>query len=167
VLFFGIGTVTLNLNTADGTASDSGNVPALLLDMTGNANLVGRGADQSLGSVPVRVRSNSGVITLLVNTTGNLANGSGASADTIPWSEILSSTGSSTGGGVPVPDVSTGTSVNITPATGKVTDATAVWTFKFDNAATYAPGIYGGTGPSDASQPGTNNGRVTYTATVL
>jgi hypothetical protein len=123
--------------------------------------LIGAGADQACtggnvggGVSDVTVRSNAGPINIVASTTGDLSNGT----DTMPFSEILTS--SSDGANFPAPVLtSPGSSpaVNVAVTSGaNVTNRTAQWTYTFNNSALYASGTYGGVN--------TNNGRVTYTA---
>jgi hypothetical protein len=103
----------------------------------------------------VRVRGNNGQISLTAATTGALTNAA-TPADTIPWTQITS-TSSLPGLPSPViPATGTGTGVNVTPTSGtKITSSAATWTFQYANAAIVPAGVYG-----------TTNGRVTYTASM-
>ena len=50
------------------------------------------------------------------------------------------------------------TTVTLTPASGKVINRDAKWTYTYANTSVAAPGTYGGVN--------TNNSRVTYTASM-
>jgi hypothetical protein len=125
----------------------------------GNASAVaGTGGDLAGGAVTAQVRGNNGTITLLATTLGALSNGSG---DSIPYSQIITTPTTLTSTTVlAAPTLADGASapVTITPASGKVVDRDARWTFSYANSAVVAPGTYGGVD--------TNNGRVTYTASM-
>ena len=112
----------------------------------------------SAASIPVRVVGNNGVVALTVTTAGALSNSAG---DTISFATI---TGSSDAAALPHPgpfvDGGTSTSANVTVTAGKITDRTANWSYTYSNTAVVPAGTYGGTG-------GTNNSRVTYTASML
>ena len=62
-----------------------------------------------------------------------------------------------TGGGVPHPAPNFDGST-LVPVAGSITNSTANWGFEFANTAVLAAGSYGGVN--------TNNGRVTYTASM-
>ncbi|GHA87735.1 hypothetical protein GCM10007067_27210 [Lysobacter bugurensis] len=157
VLFLQVGTGT---NKADNTAVDliqfAPSAAAL-----GTGAVAGTGGDLGNGSVTAKVRGNNGAIQLTATTAGTgLSNGDG---DFIPFSEIdTASTPMASGGSaLPAPELVNGASapVTLTPASGKVVDLEARWTFSFANSAIYAPGTYGGAGT-------TNGGRVVYTAVM-
>jgi len=88
-----------------------------------------------------------------------LSNGAG---DTIPYSQIITTPTallSTTVLAAPVLANGASAPVAINPATGtKVIDRDARWTYSYANNAVVAPGTYGGVN--------TNNGRVTYTASM-
>lgn len=119
--------------------------------------------DLANGAVTALLRSNAGTVTLTANTLGALGNGSG---DTIPWSEIgiANSNLVTPAFANTFPHLAalpaTGASANFAPAAvAKVTNVGSTWTFSYKNTNTVPAGTYGGVG--------VNNGRVTYTATVL
>lgn len=123
--------------------------------------LIGAGADQACaggnvggGVSDVNVRSNAGPINIVATNTGDLSNG----VDTMPWSEILTS--SSDAVNFPAPVLTSGgpsPAVNVAVSSGaNVTNRNVQWTYTFNNSALYASGTYGGVN--------VNNGRVTYTA---
>ncbi len=118
----------------------------------GDNNPVGR---TNGGAVPVRVLGNNGAITLAVSNTGDLSNGAG---DSIPWTSIGVSSAPVSGGGVPHPAASFSGSTVLPTTAGKITSSEAQWTFSYLNNIVPAAGSYGGVN--------TNNGRVTYTASM-
>lgn len=147
--------------TANGTIN--------LIDFTVPAANIGDGVaiaataasgDLGTGAVTARIVSNGGDVTFTSTTVGALNNG--AAADTIPYSEIGIATAVLTSAtALPHPAfVATGgtTSTTVTAA-AKVVNRDARWTFTYKNTGVVAPGTYGGVN--------TNNGRVTYTASVL
>lgn len=107
------------------------------------------------GAVPVRVLGNNGAITLAVTNTGDLSNGAG---DSIPWTSIGVTSAPVSGGGVPHPAASFSGSTVLPTTAGKITSSEAQWTFSYLNNIVPAAGNYGGVN--------TNNGRVTYTASM-
>lgn len=114
--------------------------------------------DLGNGAVTARVIGNNGTITLTSTTAGALGNGSG---DSISYAAIATSVASLTSPtALAHPTLGDGTtnSVTLTPSSGKVIDRDARWTYSYTNTAIVAPGTYGGVN--------TNNGRVTYTATM-
>ncbi|MGH8076509.1 MAG: hypothetical protein ACREPE_04185 [Lysobacter sp.] len=126
----------------------------------GDSSVVaGVGGDLGGGAVTAQVRGNNGTITLVANTAGALSNGAG---DTIPYSQIITTpTALNSALVLGAPTLANGASapVTVTPAAGtKVIDRDARWTFTYANSAVVAPGTYGGVN--------TNNGRVTYTASM-
>lgn len=144
VLMLQVGTVGTN------------NVDTVTFDYTTNGAGVGTtvAAAAITGNVvPVRVKGNSGPVTLTATTTGPLTN---ATAETIPWTEITSV---SSDAGLPspvIPNTGVGAGVAVTVTAGtKVTDRTANWTFAYANNNLVSAGTYGVT-----------NGRVTYTASA-
>ena len=116
--------------------------------------VAGVGGDLGGGVVTAIVRGNGGNVTLAASTLGALQNG----ANTIDWTEITTATS------VPAltpPALANGASVSTTvsAAANGVVNQTAAWTYTYDNTDVVAAGSYGGVG--------VNNGRVTYTASVL
>ncbi|MDP3809749.1 MAG: hypothetical protein U1B84_31190 [Variovorax sp.] len=145
VLFLAVGTGSA------GTV-DNATIDTLTFDYTGNPGDVGSGTASAGQAVNVRVRGNNGQVVLTAATTGALTN---ATADTIPWSQITSTSNLPALPSPALPLTGTGAGSNVTLNAGKITDRTAVWTFAYANSAVVAPGTYG-----------TTNGRVTYTATM-
>lgn len=137
-----------------------------LIDITvpgasvGNGTAVAASAlsgDLGNGTVTARLIGNNGTITFTSTTLGALSNGAG---DTISYSQISTSVATNTSAtALPHPtltDGGTGT-VTLTPP-AKVINQDAKWTFSYLNSATVPAGTYGGVN--------TNNGRVTYTASM-
>lgn len=151
VLYFAVG-------TGNGTLVDNSTVDDVTFDYTGNAADVGLGplspASTITGAtVTVRALGNNGVITVTSTNAGALQNATG---DTIPWSQI---TAVSDVLGFPTPAPS-GAAVPLAITSGtKITNSTASWTYSYTNSNVVAPGTYGST-------DGTQNGRVTYTASM-
>ena len=142
---------TVNLITFQPTAAQLGNGTAV-------AATAGSG-DLLNGAVTAAVVSNSGNVTLVAGAAGALNNGS---TDTINWSEITTTAAtlnSATALPAPVLTNTTSTSIVLTAPASKVIKQDAKWTYAYANNNIPAAGTYGGTG-------GTNNGRITYTATM-
>lgn len=120
--------------------------------------VAGTGGDLTAGVETAAVVSNSGNVTLNATATGALSNGAG---DTIPFSQITTTAATLTSGtALPAPVLTNATSANVVltaPAT-KVIVQDAKWTFAYANTSFVPTGTYGGVN--------TNNGRVTYTATM-
>jgi len=115
------------------------------------------------GAVTALLRSNAGVVTLTANTLGAISNGAG---DTIPWSEIAIASSAlvtpAFANTLPHPLALplTGASTPFAPAPiARITNVGSTWTFSYRNTATVPAGVYGGVA--------LNQGRVTYTASVL
>lgn len=127
-------------------------------DLGNGAEVVGTGGDLGSGAVTAKVIGNNGTITLTANTGGALTNADG---DTIPYSQIIttpSALNSATVLDAPVLANGASAPVSVAPASGKVVVRDARWTYTYANTAIVAPGTYGGVN--------TNNGRVTYTASM-
>lgn len=164
VLFLRVGTGGLYGAAANATID--------LIDFTVPANSLGNGVAQNAtagsgdlgnGAVTALLRSNAGTVTLTANTVGALGNGAG---DTIPWSEIAIANSNlvTPAFANTFPHLAAlpaaGASANFAPAAvAKVTNVGSTWTFTYRNTNTVPAGTYGGVG--------VNNGRVTYTASVL
>jgi hypothetical protein len=114
--------------------------------------------DLGNGVVTAQVIGNNGTVTFTSTTLGALGNGSG---DTISYGQIATAAAANTSATVlahpTLADAAT-TTVTLTPASGKVINRDAKWTYTYANAAVVAPGTYGGIN--------TNNSRVTYTASM-
>jgi hypothetical protein len=155
VIYLRVGTGT-NL-AANGTID--------LIDFTVPAASLGNGTaiaataasgDLTNGAVTARVIGNNGTVTFTSTTTGALSNGT----DTISYGQISAAVATLTSAtALPHPALVDGatTTVSLTPV-GKVVNQDAKWTFTYLNAAVVAAGTYGGIN--------TNNGRVTYTASM-
>lgn len=151
-----------------GTGADYVTNPAInLITFTVPAANVGDGGaiaatagsgDLGNGTVTAKVIGNNGNITFTSTTLGALGNGSG---DTISYGQINTSVAALTSTvALPHPTLADGatTTLTLTPATGKVVNRDARWTYTYANSAIVAPGTYGGVN--------VNNGRVTYTASM-
>ncbi len=116
--------------------------------------IAGTGGDLTGGQVTAIVQANSnGTVSLTATATGALSDGAG---DTINYSQI---TTASNNPSFLAPVLTNGLSVPITLApVGKLVNQAAVWTYTYSNSAVVPAGNYGGIN--------TNNGRVTYTASV-
>lgn len=114
----------------------------------------GAGGDLGGGAVTASVRGNGGDVTLAAVTAGAISNG----ASTISWSEITTATSNAL---LTPPALLDGPAVSTTvsAAANGVANQTATWTYTYDNSAVVPAGTYGGVA--------VNNGRVTYTASVL
>jgi|APFre7841882630_1041343.scaffolds.fasta_scaffold11610_3 hypothetical protein len=155
ILFLQVGTGTLYAN----------NVAVDLIDFVVPAASIGNGTPVAAtagsgnlgnGTVTAIVRGNGGNIGLTSVATGALSNG----ADSINFSEITTTAAALTTGTILTPPtLANGTSGSVTlTAVGKVVNQDAQWTYKYANSAIVPSGTYGGVN--------TNNGRVTYTATL-
>jgi hypothetical protein len=157
VLFLQVGTGT-NM-AANATINQIAfSVPAANLgDSTVISATAGSG-DLGNGQVSAKVVGNNGTITFTSTTLGALGNGSG---DTISYADIATAVASNTSvtplAHPALADAST-TTVTLTPASGKVINRDAKWTYTYANTTVAAPGTYGGVN--------TNNSRVTYTASM-
>jgi len=149
VLFLQVGTAGAGVDVIDFTVTAAN---------MGTGPLAGTGGDLGAGAVTARVRGNNGAINLTATTVGALSNGSG---DTLSFSQIGTTSVMSAGfSALPAPvlvDGATSAAVPL-PATAKVVNAGATWTYSYLNAAAVAPGVYGGANA--------NNSRVTYTAVM-
>ncbi len=155
VIYLRVGTGT---NMATNGAID-------LIDFVVPAASVGNGTavaataasgDLANGVVTARVIGNNGTVTFTSTTTGALSNGT----DTISYAQISAAAATLTSAtALPHPTLADGatTTVTLTPV-GKIVNQDAKWTFSYLNANVVAAGTYGGVN--------TNNGRVTYTASM-
>ena len=154
-LFLRVGTGALNTTNA---AIDliTFTVPAANV---GNGTAVaGTGGDLTGGVVTAQVIGNNGTITFTSTTGGPLGNGAG---DTISYGQIATAVTTLTSAtSLAHPTLADGatTTITLTPASGKVINRDAKWTYSYLNAAVVPPGTYGGVN--------TNNSRVTYTASM-
>jgi hypothetical protein len=158
VVYLRVGT---GANLADDTTVNliDFTVPAANLgDSTAVAAAAASG-DLGSGAVTARVIGNNGTITFTSTTLGALGNGAG---DTISYNQISTAAAVLTSAAaLPAPalaDAAT-TSTTLTPNVGaKVVNRDARWTYTYLNQTVAAAGTYGGVN--------TNNGRVTYTASM-
>lgn len=154
VLFLQVGTG--NVNAANPTI-DLIDFVVPAANVGDGTPIAGVGGDVGGGSVTAWVKGNNGDVTLTSTTTGALSNGAG---DTISFNQI-DVTQNSLNTGTPLAHpgfVDGGTMSVVVPASGKTVDRDAVWSFAYMNTAARPAGTYGGVN--------TNNGRVTYTATM-
>jgi hypothetical protein len=157
VLFLQVGTGT-NM-AANATINQIAfTVPgANLGDSTVIAATAGSG-DLGSGTVTAKVIGNNGTITFTSTTAGALGNGAG---DTISYAQIATAVATLTSATAlahpALADAAT-TTVTLTPASGKVINRDAKWTYTYLNQNVVAPGTYGGVN--------TNNSRVTYSASM-
>ncbi len=155
VLFLAVG------SGATGTAlTANGVIDQVTFDYTTNSGAVGSGAAAAVitgNVVPVRVVGNNGIVALTATTTGALTNG--IATEVIPWSEItVVSDQAATLPSPVIPLTGLGAGSNVTVSSGtKVTNRTANWTYSYANSAVLPAGTYGTV---------TNNGRITYTASM-
>lgn len=158
VLFLQVGTGTanatnaaVNLITFNVAAADVGSgTPVAATAASG---------DLGNGVVTARVLGNNGTVTLTSATPGALNNG--VAGDTISYSQISTTAATLTSAtALPAPALADGatTTLTIAPATGKLVNRDARWTYSYLNGNVAAPGTYGGINA--------NNGRVTYTASM-
>jgi hypothetical protein len=138
-----------------------------LIDFAPAAGALGNGTavaatagsgDLGTGAVTARVIGNNGTITFTSQTAGALSNGVG---DSISYSQIATAVAALTSA-TPLahPALADGatTTQTLAPASGKVVNRDARWTYTYANTNVVAAGTYGGVN--------TNNGRVTYTASM-
>jgi hypothetical protein len=138
-----------------------------LIDFAPAAGVLGNGTavaatagsgDLGNGAVTARVIGNNGTITFTSTTAGALNNGAG---DTISYSQITATVAALTSATPLVhPTLADGatSTQTLTPAAGRVVNRDARWTYTYANTNVAAAGTYGGVN--------TNNGRVTYTASM-
>jgi hypothetical protein len=157
VLFLQVGTGTAN--AANATINQIAfTVPAVNVGDASVINASAASGDLGNGQVTARVIGNNGTVTFTSTTAGALGNGAG---DTISYAQIAATVLPNTSAvALAHPTLVDGatTTVTLTPASGKVMNRDAKWTFTYLNSAVVAPGTYGGTN--------VNNSRVTYTASM-
>lgn len=158
ILFLQVGTGT-NMAT-NGTIN--------LIDFTvpaanvGDSSVIAASAgagDLGNGVVTAKLIGNAGTISLSSATLGTLNNG--AAGDTISYGQInTAATTLASATPLPAPALADGatTTVSVAPASGKVVNQDAKWTYTYKNQNVVAPGTYGGVN--------VQNGRVTYTASM-
>jgi hypothetical protein len=157
VLFLQVGTGTSMANNGAFSLIDFTVPAANVGDNSVIAATAGSG-DLGSGAVTARVLGNGGDVTLTSTTAGPLGNGAG---DTLSFAQIATAaTTLVSTTALAAPALADGATTTTTvPAVGKIVNRDARWTFTYLNAAAVPPGTYGGVG--------VNNGRVTYTASVL
>jgi hypothetical protein len=121
--------------------------------------LAGTGGDLTGGVETAVVVANHGNVTLSSTTLGSVNDGAG---DTISYSSIRTTASKLTTNQVlPAPALADGATTTVVvggKGKGKIVQRDAKWAYTYANATVPAAGIYGGVN--------TNNGRVTYTASV-
>jgi hypothetical protein len=154
ILFLQVGTGSLYTNNA---TVDLITFTVPTANVGDGTTIAGTGGDLTGGAVTARVRGNIGNVGLSTASAGALSNGA---TGTIPWTQITTTPTSLTANPTLTPaaiPASGSASVSLT-AVGNVVAQDARWTYAYLNSNVVEAGTYGGAG-------GTNNGRVTYTAT--
>ncbi len=160
--------VFLRIGTGTGTAAGgwAANAAIDLISFAPTPAQVGTGplaataasGDLGNGTETAVVVANNGNVTFSSTTTGALSDGAG---DNISFATITTTPAHNTTGTTllapALADAAT-TSITLT-AVGKVVQQDAKWTYGYSNATIPPAGTYGGVN--------VNNGRVTYTASVL
>jgi hypothetical protein len=159
--------IFLRVGTGTGTAAGGGGVNGAVDLITlapaaakvGNGVAVaGAGGDLGGGVETAVVIANHGNVTLSSTTLGKLTDGAG---DTISYATIKTTASKlTTAQTLPAPALVDGATHSIVvPAVAKIVRRDAKWAYTYTNATVPPAGVYGGVN--------TNNGRVTYTASVL
>jgi hypothetical protein len=148
-----------NVKTGAGalTATAHLDLQITIPSMGNGVALAGTGGDLGGGVETAVVVANHGNVTLSSTTLGALSDGAG---DTISYAQIRTVASKLTTNQVlAVPALANGATNTVTvPATPKIAQRDAKWTYTYRNQTTPPPGTYGGVN--------TNNGRVTYTASM-
>jgi len=140
------------------------NVTINLIDFVVPAANIGDGSviaatvvsgDLGDGTVTAKVIGNNGNVTLTSTTVGALGNGVG---DTLSFGQIATAATVLTSATALAAPTQADAATTTVPATGKIVNRDAKWTFSFLNTAVVSPGTYGGVNA--------NNSRVTYTANM-
>ena len=157
VLYLRVGTGTTLANNTTINLIDFTVPAANIGDSTAVAASAASG-DLGNGAVTARLIGNDGDITLASTTLGALNNGAGT---TISYSNIATaSTVLVTPTALAAPALADGATTSTTvTATNRVVNRDARWTYTYGNTVVAPAGVYGGAN--------VNNGRVTYTATML
>ena len=158
-LFLRVGTGTGNVAGGWGTngAIDLITFAPAFGSVGNGVAVAGTGGDLGGGVETAAVAANNGNVTLSSTTLGPLGDGAG---DTISYAQIRTVASKlTTNQALAVPPLAAAATrtVNI-PAAAKIVRRDAKWTYTYRNQTTPPPGIYGGVN--------SNNGRVTYTASV-
>jgi hypothetical protein len=121
----------------------------------------GTGGDLGNGVVTVDLFSNAGQVTITESNNSGGAGLDNGSGDTIPYSEIVTTSSNVTDFAAPTLSNAGGGTSLPTPTSGnnKVTKRTESWSYAYDNSTVYPAGTYG-----SVTANGSNGGRVTYTA---
>ncbi len=136
----------------------TGTIDMVEFDLTSTASTVGSGTDVARtngGAVAVKLQGNGGAISVTGTTAGALLNG----ADSVSYSEIISTSDNTALAAPTLVDGAASAAVSVAVSSGsKVVNRTANWTYAYSNTNIVGSGTYGGTVA--------NNGRVTYTAAM-
>jgi hypothetical protein len=158
-IFLRVGTGT---GTAAGGWGTNGTIDLITLApaaaKVGNGVAVaGIGGDLGGGVETAVVVANHGNVTLSSTTLGKLGDGAG---DTLSYATIKTTASKLTTAQVlPAPALADGATTSVVvAAAAKIVRRDAQWAYTYTNATIPPPGTYGGVN--------TNNGRVTYTASV-
>jgi len=157
VLYLRVGTGTALANNATINLIDFTVPAANIGDGTSVAASAASG-DLGNGAVTARLIGNDGDITLSSTTAGALSDGAGSN---IGYSNISTASAvlvSPTALAAPALADGATTTTTVT-ATNRVVNRDARWTYSYNNTQVAPAGVYGGVN--------VNNGRVTYTATML
>ena len=157
VLYLRVGTGTTLANNTTINLIDF-TVPAANIGDSTAVTASAASGDLGNGAVTARLIGNDGDITLASTTLGALNNGAGT---TISYSNIATaSTVLVTPTALAAPALADGATTSTTvTATNRVVNRDASWTYTYGNTVVAPAGVYGGAN--------VNNGRVTYTATML
>ncbi|SEA71652.1 hypothetical protein [Variovorax sp. YR216] len=167
VLFLQVGTGTI---MAAGTTVDlmDFQVPASGIGNSTAVAATAASGDQTNGAVTVRVLANGNSnVSLNSSTSGAMTNGAGSSIGwdqiTVATAPLATTTTGYTNVGITHPafnasNTGAGTATTLTASSGLVRQE-GKWTYAYKNANVVAAGTYGGAN-------NTNNGTVTYTATM-
>jgi hypothetical protein len=114
--------------------------------------------DLGNGTETAVVVANNGTVTLSSTTTGALSDGTG---DNLSFATITTAAAHNTSATtLAAPALADGVTTSVPiAAVGKIVQQDAKWTYSYSNATIPPAGTYGGVN--------VNNGRVTYTASVL
>ncbi|HWX70022.1 MAG TPA: hypothetical protein VNY25_10000 [Steroidobacteraceae bacterium] len=125
---------------------------------TGPLAALAASGDLGNGTETAVVVANNGTVTLSSTTTGALSDGTG---DNLSFATITTAAAHNTSATtLAAPALADGVTTSVPiAAVGKIVQQDAKWTYSYSNATIPPAGTYGGVN--------VNNGRVTYTASVL
>lgn len=157
VLFLQVGTGT---SMAANGAVDMVTFTVPAANVGDSSVIAGTGGNLTAGKVTAKLVGNGGTITLGSTVPNGLSDGAGSTISyaQIATASVVGGTGNILTAPALVDNTTTNTAVAVTSGT-KVTNRDATWTYTYLNSVTPAAGTYGGAG--------INQGRVTYTATML